>query len=111
MDRPDLPIEEIHDASGELAEAAVRPDDIDGIGELDGMGWLGEIVAQLEADPEQCWQAVQSLSAIDPDVRAPIIASLASYRERAGRPGSAPVARHISRSDDPDGGPARSPRR
>ena len=65
MDRPDLPIEGVPDASGEPAEAAVRPDDIDGIGESDGMGWLGEIVAQLEADPEQCWEALESLAAID----------------------------------------------
>ena len=38
MDRPDLPIEGVPDASGELAEAAIRPDDIDGIGES---GWDG----------------------------------------------------------------------
>jgi hypothetical protein len=98
MDRPDLPIEGVSDASGELVEAAIRPVEIDGLGELDGMGWLGEIVAQLEADPEQCWQALESLSTIDGDVRAPIITSLGAYRER---PGVRTLLRLLGSSPDP----------
>jgi hypothetical protein len=98
MDRPDLPIEGVPDASRELAEAAVRAGDIDGIGESDGMDWLGEIVAQLEADPQQCWEAMESLSAIDRDIRASIIASLAAYRDR---PGVRALLRLLGSSPDP----------
>jgi hypothetical protein len=78
MDPPDLESEGVPDASGEPAEAAVRP------GEIDGMGWLGEIVAQLEQDPEQCWPALESLAAVDGEVCVRIIAALAAYRDIPG---------------------------
>ena len=95
MDRPDPPTEAVLDGSAERAEAAIRPHDPD---EPGGMAWLGEIVTQLEADPEQCWEALESLSAIDADVRAPIIASLATYRER---PGVRALLRLLGSSPDP----------
>ena len=56
----------------------MRPDD------AAGMAWLGEIVAQLEGDPDQCWPAIEALAAVDGEVRVQIIAALTEYRERPG---------------------------
>ncbi len=46
--------------------------------------WLEEIVEQLEADPAECWPAMESLAALDPALRRAIIAELSSYSSRSG---------------------------
>lgn len=46
--------------------------------------WLGEIVARLGEDPEECWPAFESLSAMDEEIRVEVIAALSPYRDRPG---------------------------
>jgi hypothetical protein len=47
-------------------------------------GLLEDIVAQLGSDPEQCWQALEGLTALEQPARLAIIAELASFSNRAG---------------------------
>jgi hypothetical protein len=63
------------------------------------LSWLGEIVEQLEDDPSECWPAVESLTALDPEMSGAIIAELASYRSR---PGVRTLLRLLSSARDPD---------
>jgi hypothetical protein len=48
------------------------------------MGWLNEIVAQLDEDPSECWLAMESLAALDEGMRRAIIAELSNHRTKAG---------------------------
>ena len=40
--------------------------------------WLGEIVDQLECNPQECWQAIETLETLEPDLRLTIINELAA---------------------------------
>ncbi len=60
--------------------------------------WIGEIVAQLEDDPEECWPAMESLVAIDPAMRRAILAELSSHRSK---PGVRTLLRLLSAARDP----------
>jgi hypothetical protein len=48
------------------------------------MDWLGEIIEQLERDPEERWHAMEGLGSVEPEVRLAIIAELAQHQQRAG---------------------------
>jgi hypothetical protein len=63
-----------------------------------GMTWLGEIVSQLEDDPDECWPAMESLGALEEGMCRAIIAELSSYRARAG---VRTLLRLLSASPDP----------
>jgi hypothetical protein len=81
MDPADVEFPDIHDLAGGSSEPAIvdrklGPDDDD------AADWLEEVVARLEADPEECWPAIESLSAVDEETRSQVIAALAAYRER-----------------------------
>ncbi len=52
--------------------------------EAGATGLLEEIVAQLGSDPEQCWQALEGLTALERPARLAIIAELAAFSRRAG---------------------------
>ena len=47
-------------------------------------GWLSEIVDQLENDPQECWQAFESLETVEPELRLSIIDELSGLGSRAG---------------------------
>ncbi len=63
------------------SERRSRPEPRESDAEL---GWIGDIVAQLENDPGECWLAMESLAAIDEDMRRAIIAELSEHRAQAG---------------------------
>ena len=46
--------------------------------------WLSEIVDQLERDPQECWQAFESLETVEPELRLSIIDELSGLSSRAG---------------------------
>jgi hypothetical protein len=48
------------------------------------LGWLGEIIEQLENDPVECWQALEGLASVERDVRLSVIEALSRYRLRPG---------------------------
>jgi len=48
------------------------------------LGWLGEIILQLENDPDECWQALEGLASVERDVRLAVIEELSRYRPRPG---------------------------
>lgn len=88
-----------------IAEGASAGTDLDPVpgaaddpGGFTGDAWLGEIVARLEEDPDQCWPALESLQSIDADVRAAIIAALAAHR---GRPGVRALLDLLGESPEP----------
>jgi hypothetical protein len=60
--------------------------------------WLGEIVDQLERNPQECWQAIETLETLEPELRLTIIHELAAL---AGRPGAGTLLRLLSASNDP----------
>jgi hypothetical protein len=71
------------------------------------LGSIGEIVAQLERDPGQCWLALEGLRAVEPDERAPLIAALSAHQ---AVPGVATLLRLLATTRDPViHGAARSP--
>ena len=84
MDPPDLrPPDAIDDVPGTFDQAL--PDgSIAFSGDEAGMGWLDEIVARLEEDPDECWPAIEGLSELDAAFRIRVIAALADYGERPG---------------------------
>ena len=47
--------------------------------------WLGEIVDQLECNPQECWQAVETLETLEPELRLAIIDELATWVRKTGR--------------------------
>ena len=51
---------------------------------LIGLSWLGEIVSQLDKEPEECWLAMESLIALDDETRAEIIEELSAYKTNVG---------------------------
>jgi hypothetical protein len=76
------------------------------------LGWLGEIIEQLENDPDECWQALEGLASVERDVRVSVIEALSRYRLRPGvgmllrllsstrRPGTSQLARFIHEAPD-----------
>ena len=48
------------------------------------LGWLGEIIEQLENDPDECWQALEGLASVERDVRLAVIEALSRHRLRPG---------------------------
>jgi hypothetical protein len=82
MDPPDLESHDSCDLDGNPSDPAGRHAGM-GPGDADaGAFWLEEIVARLEADPDERWPAIESLSAVDDEARLEVIAALAAYRER-----------------------------
>ena len=60
--------------------------------------WLGEIADQLESDPQECWQALESLATVEPDLRLSIIDELSGLGARpAPRRCFACCRRHATR--------------
>ena len=59
--------------------------------------WLGEIVEQLECNPEECRQAVESLETLEPDLCLAIIEELATL---GARPGASMLLRVLSSARD-----------
>jgi hypothetical protein len=48
------------------------------------VSWLAEIVEQLERDPEECWPALEALTAIEPPARQVIIEELSGHGTSVG---------------------------
>src|SRR3954465_5248163 len=111
MDPPDLEVRDLFDSSGQ-SEAA--PPDADGppAAAGSGTGWLEEIVARLEEDPDESWPAFEGLSELEPEVCLQVTAMLAAYRDR---PGVDRLLRLLGTARDPaereagTGGPPRDP--
>jgi hypothetical protein len=59
--------------------------------------WLEEIALQLEKNPDECWQAIESLEQVEPEVRLSIIDEL---RALGPRPGAAKLLRLLSSTRD-----------
>jgi len=76
------------------------------------LGWLGEIIEQLENDPDECWQALEGLAPVERDVRLAVIEALSRHRLRPGvgkllrllssmrEPGTSQVARFVQKAPD-----------
>jgi hypothetical protein len=60
--------------------------------------WLEEIALQLENNPHECWQAIESLAQVEPEVRLSIIDELSAL---GPRPGAANLLRLLSSARDP----------
>ena len=84
MDLPDLELPDAFAAGPDPSEETISSAEAMRPGDTAGMAWLGEIVAQLEEDPDECWPAIEALAAVNGEVRVQIIAALAEYRERPG---------------------------
>jgi hypothetical protein len=84
MDPPNLEPQDARDLGGELTHRIVSDPGVGPGGDEAGADWLEEIVARLEADPDECWPAFESLSAVDDETRSEVIAALAAYRDRPG---------------------------
>ena len=59
--------------------------------------WLNEIVDQLESDPQECWQAFESLEAVEPELRLSIVDELSGL---GSRPGAEMLLRLLSSARD-----------
>ena len=59
--------------------------------------WLEEIADQLETNPHECWQAIESLAQIEPEVRLSIIDELSAS---GLRPGAVKLLRLLSSARD-----------
>jgi hypothetical protein len=62
------------------------------------LDWLGEIIEQLENDPDECWQALEGLASVERDVRLAVIDALS--RHRVG-PGVERLLRLLSSMSEP----------
>jgi hypothetical protein len=62
------------------------------------LDWLGEIIEQLENDPDECWQALEGLASVERDVRLAVIDALS--RHRLG-PGAGRLLRLLSSMSEP----------
>jgi hypothetical protein len=84
MDPPDLEPRDALAVDPDDLEAALLPcgegPHRDGV----GSGWLEEIVARLEEDPEECWPAIEALSEVEEEVRRQVLGALVAYRDRPG---------------------------
>jgi hypothetical protein len=59
--------------------------------------WLNEIVDQLESDPQECWQAIESLEGVEPELRLSIVDELSGL---GSRPGAEMLLRLLSSARD-----------
>ena len=59
--------------------------------------WLEEIALQLETNPHECWQAIESLAQIEPEVRQSIIDELSAI---GSHPGAIKLLRLLSSARD-----------
>jgi hypothetical protein len=84
MDPPDLQTHGEFEYPGGAVEAEVQNPGPGESGDAVESGWLQEIVTRLQADPDECWPAIESLSAVDQETRVRVIAALAVYAERPG---------------------------
>ena len=98
MDPPDRELPDALAAGAGPFEATVPDADAARHGDEVGMDGLGEIVARLEEDPDECWPAIESLAAVDGEVRVQIIAALAEY---SARPGVRALLRLLGSARDP----------
>jgi hypothetical protein len=73
-------------------------DSFEGASPQTDLAWLGEIVKQLEEDPQECWPAMEGLAALDPALREAMVAELSNYREK---PGVGTLLRLLSAARDP----------
>ena len=62
------------------------------------LGWLEEIIEQLEHDPDECWQALEGLTSVESDVRLAVIQALSRHRLS---PGVARLLRLLSSMREP----------
>jgi hypothetical protein len=60
--------------------------------------WLEEVALQLENNPDECWQAIESLAHVELEVRLSIIDELSAL---GPRPGAAKLLRLLSSTRDP----------
>ena len=60
--------------------------------------WLEEIALQLENNPHECWQAIESLAQLEPQVRLSIIDELSALGPRSG---ATRLLRLLSSTRDP----------
>ena len=59
----DAPLHDADDSPGlELDLSADRHSSMEN-------SWLGEIVDQLECNPQECWQAIETLEMLEPELR------------------------------------------
>ena len=84
MDPPDLqcpnsPEVDEHPPDAEAVEDGPGTD-----AEPPAMDWLAEIIHRLEEDPDECWPAIESLSAVDGEIRVQVVEALARHRDRPG---------------------------
>jgi hypothetical protein len=63
-----------------------------------GESWLSEIADQLESNPQECWQAFESLQSVEPTLRLSIIDELSGL---GSRPGAEVLLRLLSSARDP----------
>jgi hypothetical protein len=84
MDPPDLQTHDPFEHPGGAFEAEVQNPGRGESGDAVESGWLQEIVTRLQADPNECWPAIESLSAVDEETRVRVVAALAAYAERPG---------------------------
>ena len=83
-------------AGSNLPESRVTPGDR--LTESRELSWLEEIAVQLEHNPDECWQAIESLAQVEPEVRLSIIDELYAF---GPRPGAAKLLRLLSSTRDP----------
>lgn len=102
--QPDLPAERawealaMLDASGRLDRFPALLDRWDDLNEAIDEGSIGDLAAQLDGDPDGPWLALQGLGAVEPEVRAEIIAGLA---DEGGGPGLVEFLRLLAFAHDP----------
>ena len=60
--------------------------------------WFSEIADQLESNPQECWEAFESLQTVEPELRLSIIDELAGL---GSRPGAEMLLRLLSSARDP----------
>ena len=84
MDPPDLRPPDIIDDAPDTIDPVTPDSTTEYPGDEAGMGWLEEIVARLEEDPDECWPAIEGLSGVDAAIRARVVAALSDYAERPG---------------------------
>jgi hypothetical protein len=84
MDSSGLEPQNSGDLDGGPADAGIPTSGMDPNDGAPAESWLEEIVARLEADPDEVWPAMESLSAVDDETRLQLIEALAAYRERPG---------------------------
>jgi hypothetical protein len=89
MDSPAPDFDDSPELEPELSADPVAPAD---------SSWLGEVADQLESNPQECWQALESLEQVEPNLRLSIIDELAGL---SGRPGARMLLNLLSSARDP----------